>query len=125
IAGYRNDFLDTLVDNALRGDGVAHFCDDADVWRHLGGTVSGLVVAGDRQAHHMGQLPEDLPVSSLLSLVSLFSTKVIDWFLTRLPPDGAQAMVEGWEAVYGSLLTEYGSMDGWRIASHPAYIEQR
>ncbi|HSJ35607.1 MAG TPA: asparagine synthase-related protein [Acidimicrobiia bacterium] len=125
IPGYRNDFLHTLVDNALRGEGVAHFCDDADVWRHLGGTLSGLVVAGDRQAHQMGHLPEDLPISSLLSLVSLFPTKVIDWFLAMLPSDGARAMVEGWEAVYGSLLAEYGSMDSWRIACHPAYIEQR
>jgi asparagine synthase (glutamine-hydrolysing) len=125
IPGYRNDFVETLVDNAFRGDGVAHFCDDADVWRHLGSTVDGLVVAGDRQAHHLGRLPDDLPATSLLSLVSLVPPSVIDWFLARLPAEAAASMFEGWDQVYESLVAEYGAMGGWRVASLPAYIEQR
>lgn len=125
IPGYANDFLPTLVDNAFRGDGVAHFCDDADVWRHLGSTAEGLVVAGDRQAHHLGRLPDDLPVTSLLSLVSVVPPSVIDWFLAKLPAQAAAGMLDGWEEMYDSLVAEYGAMGGWRIASHPAYIEQR
>jgi asparagine synthase (glutamine-hydrolysing) len=127
VLGYQGDFLATLIDNAIRGDGVAHFCDDADAWGHLADKYGGdgLVVAGDRQSHHLGRLPRDLPIPSLLRLVSLYPGSVIEWFLARLPDDSSRAMIAAWDDVYGDLVAEYSTMGNWRIAAHPAYIEQR
>jgi asparagine synthase (glutamine-hydrolysing) len=127
VLGYRGDFLATLVDNAIGGDGVAHFCDDADVWSHLaeGATGDRVVVAGDRQSHHVGRLPDDLPVPTLLQLISLFPPNVIDWFVGELPAEARDAMVEGWGSSYDALVTRYSTPDGWRVASLPAYLEQR
>lgn len=127
IPGYHGDFLATLIDNAVRGDGAAHFCDDADAWRQLAGESGGkgVVVAGDRQSHHLGRLPRDLPIPSLLRLVSLYPGSVIEWFLARIPDDASRAMITAWDDAYADLVAEYSKMGNWRIAAHPAYIEQR
>lgn len=127
IAGYQGDFLGTLVDNAVRGDSVAHFCDDANVWRSLGAeAVDGrVVVAGDRQAHHLGLLPDDMPVDALLRLVSFGASGAVDWFLASLPGEAGRVMADEWEERFESVLDEYRVVGNWRDAVHAAYLEQR
>lgn len=122
IDGYRGYFIDTLIDNALRGDGMAHFCDDADVWRALGeGPEPRVVVAGDRQAHHFGVA--DVSVETILWVVSVAPPESIDWFLSGLPQ--GDLMAESWGAGFRAIADQYAGTAPLFDAFHPAYLEQR
>lgn len=127
IPGYLGDFVTTLVDNALVGDGVAHFCDEADAWRFEGGqsAETRMKVAGDRQSHHYGSIPDDIPTEAMLRLINIFPAESIDWFLGSLDPQAADSMTSGWGDVYEATVGEYRSFESWRDAIHPAYLEQR
>lgn len=125
VRGYLGDLPALVAYNALHGEGVAHFCDEADVWRTLEaeGDFDAMVV-GDRQAHHQPSLG-NLTTDQLLRVVSVFSPEAVGWFLERLDGDSAAALHTGWERRYEEIRDEYASFGPWEISVHPAYIEER
>jgi asparagine synthase (glutamine-hydrolysing) len=129
VPGYDGDVVSTLLDNAIRGNANAHYCDDADVWRRFGSRRReegpALLVSGDRQGHHLGSLPDHLPIEALFRLVSLYRSDVIAWFLESLPQDVAEEMAAGWNSKYDSLVEEFSSYSNWREAALAAYLELR
>lgn len=125
VAGFSGDFLATLVDNALSGDSMAHFCDDADSWRALSPGEERLVVAGDRQWHGLGSQPDALPTVAMLGFVSLFPVSAISWFLDRLPENNRRALADGWQSVFDARVAHYETFESWLMAVQPAYVHER
>lgn len=125
VRGYLGDLPALVGYNSLTGEGVAHFCDEADFWRTL--EIEGgfdAMVVGDRQAHHQPSLGS-LTTDQLLRVVSVYPPDAIAWFLDRLDGDSAASLYTGWERRYEEIRDEYASFGPWEIAGHPAYIEER
>ncbi|PNY80564.1 asparagine synthase-related protein [Deinococcus koreensis] len=104
LTAYRGDLLSTVRRNARWGQGVTHFCDEADAWaelsEHLGGRSPGDIFVGEQafelSAKPLNTVPEQLKNHHLTGFYPL------NWLAGRLP-DGAFGHLEN--AWQGELET--------------------
>lgn len=128
VDGYRGDFLTVLDHNARRGLGLAHFCDEADVWRGLETDPefrsADVLVVGDRQAHHFW-LGRPLSTGEALSVVSVRPPSGIEWFLGLLPVDTAEGLRQGWTDRLTPIHERLERSGSWKAALMEAYFIER
>jgi hypothetical protein len=132
LPAYRGDFVSLLDFNSERGEGVAHFCEEGDVWRALDPefeqAANWVLAVGER---HVGiKWGRDwVSPEGALAVCSVWSTATIEWWLDQVPASTGEAMREGWDAVYQKVVSRVrssGSQECARESWHPrAYFQER
>jgi hypothetical protein len=127
IDAYEGDLPQLIRYNAMSGAGVAHFCDEGDVWRGIQKRYesSGAVLfVGDRQSMHfsLGRPPNG---EDALVVCSVNPPWVIEWFLDSLEPSVAEAIVLAWGSQFEALANALDRSSEWETRLHEAYLQQR
>lgn len=102
VRAYRGDLLGTLRRNAQWGQGVTHFCDEADAWAELSGRLPSDVFVGEQafelSAQPLHTVPEQLKNHHLTGFHPL------SWLRGKLP-DGAFARLEdAWQGELDAII---------------------
>lgn len=127
INGFDGDLISLLRLNAELGEGVAHFCDDAQIWRSLRPeffeNAGAVLVAGDRQWHWN---PAARPSAfAALQYCSVMPPEVLNGLYPLLPAAAAAAMRDGWRARYEGIAAGLVQAKSWQHTMMRAYHEQR
>lgn len=127
LPAYHGDMLSLIAVNGLHGQGMAHFCEEGDVWEGLASLPaidsSSALFVGDMFWNRPARRAEPSPEGTL-ALVDVFPPSVIDSFVKRLG-SGGRAIQEGWDASFKNLAAKVDRDLDPRDAQEVMYLDQR
>jgi len=127
LPAYHGDMLSLTAVNGLHGQGMAHFCEEADMWEGLASLFSidssSVLFVGDMFWNRPPRWAEPTP-AGVLALIDVFPPSVIGSFVDRLG-SGGQAIQEGWHASFSDLVRKVDQDLDPRDAQEVMYLDQR
>ncbi len=127
---FDGDILRSLKLNAAFGEGVAHYCEDVDVWPHLSkdygwaANSKSVLFVGDEC---FGDISEEHYTSTLhaLTRVEIYGSTALSWLPGLFCESMSHHLFDSLDAELGCIVARYPNTDDMRDFRDFIYLDQR
>ena len=127
IEAYQGNVIELIAANAAAGQGIANFCQEADVWKTLGP----MMATYDENVLFVAEIPGIAVMAkggtpeSVLASVDVHPISTVEYFVSQLDPEVAEKLRHGWGEHYAQLCKQAASHPDPRDGHDHLRFEQR